>query len=82
MDSYNLGDTIYFAIGMKELIKGKIVHIFTHFGKQQYVVEYHNTVDYAIIVRDYWTLSDNKDTPLNIWKRSAEMIKILEGGEL
>lgn len=80
MKSYVLGDTVYFAIGKEELVKGEVVHTFKHFNQTQYVVEYHNTIDYSITVRCYHTLSSNKEGPLNIWKRSAEMLKMLEKG--
>lgn len=42
---YTLGQTVFFANGGQELIEGQIVHIFTHFNIEQYIIEYHNTID-------------------------------------
>ena len=70
----NLGDTVWIAIGADHLIESKVVHIFEHFGKKQYVCEYPTHIDPVLEVRDWLSVSlDGKS--LNLWKRSTEIFK-------
>lgn len=65
---YTLGQTVFFANGGQELVEGEVVHIFTHFNTEQYVIEYHNTIDYVICVREWLTLAGSRESWLNIWR--------------
>lgn len=72
MNKYTLGQTVFFANGGQELVEGEVVHIFTHFNTEQYVIEYHNTIDYAICVREWLTVADSRESGLNIWGKLKE----------
>lgn len=46
--------------------KCNIVHIFDYCGRSQYVVEFFNSVDYSLEVRDWLTLSLSEASDLNM----------------
>lgn len=74
MKEYKVGDTVYIAVGCKDLVKGKIIHVFDY-GVKQYVVEYYAVIDYALVVRDWSTVSDTKEGPLNLWESVQKFAK-------
>lgn len=79
INKINIGDTVYFANGCEKLTEGKIVHIFEHFGKEQYVIEYNAVIDAALEVRDWNTTSLKPEGPLHLWERAAELFKKYKG---
>lgn len=69
---YQIGDTLWFANGCKSLTEGKVVHIFEWANTVQYVLEYYAIVDWSLECRDYLTLSETPEGPLNLSKLAKE----------
>ena len=65
-----VGDTVWIYVPYHKgnKTKCKIVHIFDYCGTQQYVVEYYNSIDYSLEVRDWLTIALSEDSNLNMWK--------------
>jgi hypothetical protein len=46
-----------------------VVHIFSRYGRDQYVLEYETHVDPVPMVRDGFSVSDAENLPIGLWRK-------------
>lgn len=71
---WNIGDTVFVAMGGKDLVEGKVIHIFEWCSETQYVIEIDTHIDPVLEVRDWLTTSDDRSKPLFFWRRFSEIL--------
>ncbi len=65
---YEVGDTLYFAMGLDHLVEGKVIHKFVYCGSTMYVLEYNAIVDCDYVVREWETVSETPTGHLNMYR--------------
>jgi hypothetical protein len=71
----NIGDTVWIH-GVKTdednpLCKAKVEHVFHLYGMPQYVVSVETPIDPVLYVRNGFSISDNVDLPIGLWRRNG-----------
>lgn len=66
----DIGDTVWIAIGTDKLQQAEVILTFERYGTTHYVVEYATHIDPVMTVRDGYTMSDDPDRPIGMWRRN------------
>jgi len=76
-NTYKINDKValYCSNHKGNLVEGKIVHVFSLYNREMYVVEIEIGIDPHYEVRDYFTLADNVGTVINMYKRKSNYEK-------
>ena len=72
--SFKIGDKAFAHFGGRpnKLVVVTIVHIFERHGREYYIVESENHIEYQLDVRCGLELSDSADLPVGMWRGMKE----------
>ena len=63
-----LGDTAWYHNGKEDMSSGKVVHVFELWNKTHYIIAVETHIEPVLHVRDFLTVSDDKDKPIGMWR--------------
>jgi hypothetical protein len=67
---YEIGETAWCHIGNGDgLTDGKVIHIFHHGNQKLYIIEIDTHIDPVYVVREWWTMSKQKDRPIGAFDK-------------
>ena len=73
----NKGDTVWIYLGgYSGLTEGKVLEVLDlkehGYAHEQYLIEVPTSIDPVLVLRDFHTLSDTKEGPLFLYRRSPK----------
>jgi len=73
MKNIKVGDTVWiYGAGSSDnkLCPATVEHIFSLWGYDHYVVSVSTSIDPVLYIRDGFTISDDPNKPINMWRKS------------
>lgn len=67
---YFIDDIVWIHMGGPKnlLSEGRIVYLFVHYGRPQYIIEINTSIDPILEVRDWSTISETPEGPINLFR--------------